>query len=186
MRAITRVTIVTILTAMAATLIGCAPTPPTAVTVIEDKVYPVTPNSITMTAGIVTGEVAEMKVTERVEQGSGRIDSAAKLTGTLKLKNSSADQTVRLIGWNIRYIDDMGQPIKLDENRTEPSYKFSTYGATERLDPGQDTTQSVSVDFPAAALKSKKLKEILLDLTYLPSPFKQETAVIAVSIGAGG
>ena len=133
-------------------------------------------------AGIVTGDVTEMKVTERVEKGSGRVVSPAKLTGTLKLKNSSKDQAVRLVGGKIQYIDAQGQPMKLEETRTEPTIKFATYGS-ERLDPGQDATQSVDVDFPAEALKAKKLREIRLDLAYIPSPYKEETVNFTVVIG---
>jgi uncharacterized protein YjbJ (UPF0337 family) len=40
------------------------------------------------------------------------IDSAAKLTGKLKLTNSSTDQTVRLVGGKILFIDAQGQPIR--------------------------------------------------------------------------
>jgi hypothetical protein len=172
----------TMVTAVAATIFGCAQKPPGVATVIEDKVYSVTPASITVKAGVMTGEVTEMKVTERVEQGSGRIDSPAKLTGTLKLKNNSTDQTVRLLGGKIRYIDSQGQAIKLEEARTEPTIRFSS-SSSERLDPGQDATQSVNVDFPTEALKSRKLKEIRLDLTYLPSSYRQETVNLGVSIG---
>lgn len=175
---------VVVVGAMAATLLGCGSKDAVVAKVIEDKVYSVTPATASVKAGIVTGDVTDMKVTERVEQGTGRIDAPAKLTATLKLKNSSADQTVRLVGGKVRFIGDDGQPIKLEESRTESAIKFSGYGAAERLDPGQDATQSVSVDFPAEALKSKKLKEILLDLTYLPSSYKQETVNLAVSIGA--
>ena len=75
-------------TAMAAIALGCSKQPSGPAVVIEDKVYTVTPAAVTVQAGIVTGEVKEMKVTERVEKGSGRIDSPAKLTGTLKLKNT--------------------------------------------------------------------------------------------------
>jgi len=152
--------------------------------VIEDKVYTVTPASVNVKAGIVTGEVTELKVTERVEKGSDRVVSPAKLTGTLKLKNTSANQTVRLVAGKIQYIDAQGQVIKLEESRTDPTIKFATYGS-ERLDPGQDATQSLDVDFPAAALKAKKLKEIRLELAYIPSPFKEETVNFTVSIGAG-
>jgi hypothetical protein len=123
-----------------------------------------------------------MKVTERVEKGSGRLVSPAKLTGMLKLKNTSKDQAVRLVGGKIQYIDAQGQPIKLEETRTEPTIKFATYGS-ERLDPGQDATQSVDVDFPAEALKAKRLKEIRLELAYIPSPYKEETVNFTVVIG---
>ncbi len=161
--------------------LGCSQQSGTAV-LIEDKTYTVTPAAVTVKAGIVTGEVTEMKVTERVEQGSGRVVSPAKLTAILKLKNGSANQTVRLVAGKILYIDAQGQPIKLEETRTEPTIKFATYGA-ERLDPGQDATQSVDVDFPAEALKAKKLKEIRLELAYIPSPYKEETVNFTVSIG---
>lgn len=71
---------------------GCSQQP--AGPVIEDKTYTVTPASVKVKAGIVTGELTEMKVTERVEKGSDRVVSAAKLTGTLRLKNTSANQAV--------------------------------------------------------------------------------------------
>ena len=177
----TWVGVMMVTTAVAAVTLGCSQQSGTAL-VIEDKVYTVTPASVTVKAGIVTGEVTEMKVTERVEKGSGRLVSPAKLTGMLKLKNSSKDQAVRLVGGKIQYIDAQGQPIKLEATRTEPTIKFATYGS-ERLDPGQDATQSVDVDFPAEALKAKKLKEIRFELAYIPSPYKEETVNFTVVIG---
>jgi len=170
--------------AAAVMAIGCAQQPSGTAAVTEDKTYAVTPASVKVKAGIVTGEVTEMKVTERVEQGSGRVVSPAKLTGTLKLKNTSANQTVRLVTGKIQYIDAQGRPIKLEEARAEPTLKFAMYGS-ERLDPGQDATQSLDVDFPAEALKAKKLREIRLELAYIPSPYQEETINFTVSIGEG-
>jgi hypothetical protein len=179
----TRIGLIAVLAPIAAANFGCAP-PATGTTMqIEDKVYTVTPASVTVKAGIVTGEVTEMKVTERIEKGSGRVESPAKLTGSLKLKNTSTDQTVRLVGGKIQYIDPQGQPIKLEESRTEPTIRFATYGSAERLDPGQDATQVLDVAFPVEALKAKKLKEIRLELVYLPSPYKEEKVNFTVSIG---
>jgi hypothetical protein len=169
-------------TAMAAMTLGCSQQSSGPAMVIEDKVYTVTPAAVKVKAGIVTGDVTEMKVTERVEKGSGRIVSPAKLTGKLVLKNSSKDQAVRLVGGKIQYIDAQGQPIKLSEAQTEPTIKFATYGA-ETLDPGKDATQSMDVDFPAEALKAKKLKEIRLELVYIPSPYKEEAVNFTVVIG---
>ena len=170
--------------AAAVTFGGCSPQPSAVAPVISDKVYTVTPDSVKAKVGIVSGELTEMKVTERIEEGSGRVASPAKLTGKLALKNISADQTVRLIGGKILYIDAQGQPIMLEEKRTEPTIKVaSSYGSTERLDPGQDATQSVEAEFPVAALKAKKLKEIRLELSYIPSPFKEEKLNFTVSIG---
>ena len=164
--------------------VGCTPKEkqvPAAV--IEEKVFTVTPSTVKAEAGIVSGELTEMKVTERIEQGSGRVDSPAKLTGKLALKNVSADQAVRLIGGKLLYIDAQGQPIKLEENRTEPVIKIgSSYGSTDRLDPGQDAKQDLEAEFPVKALKAKELKEIRLELSYIPSPFKEEKLNFSVSI----
>ena len=169
-------------TAVAAMTLGCSQQSSGPAVVIEDKVYTVTPAAVKVKAGIVTGDVTEMKVTERVEKSSGRIVSPAKLTGKLVLKNSSKNQAVRLVGGKILYLDAQGQPIKLAEAQTEPTIKFATYGA-ETLDPGKDATQSMDVDFPAEALKAKKLKEIRLELVYIPSPYKEEAVTFTVSIG---
>jgi hypothetical protein len=152
--------------------------------VIEDKVYAVMPPAMTVKVGIVTAELTEMKVTERVEKGSDKIDTPAKLSAKLKLVNSSPDQTVRLISGKMVYIDTQGKPIKVEEARTEPVIRFTSVSASQ-LDPGQDASQSIDVDFPAEALKAKKLKEIRLDLVYAPTAYRQETAKVAVSIGAG-
>ena len=169
---------------VASAILGCAPPPPATEAMVEDKLYTVTPDQVKVKAGIVTGEMTEMKVTERVEKGSGRITAPAKLSGQLKLTNGSTDQTVRLVGGKILYIDDQGQVIKIEEARTEPVLKFPTsYNTPDRLDPGQHATQSVEVDFPTAALQEKKLKEIRIELVYIPSSYKMQTANFAVSIG---
>jgi len=171
--------------AVAAALVGWGPKGPSTAAGVEDKVYAVTPPAMTVKAGIVTAELTEMKVTERVEKGSDKIDTPAKLSAKLKLVNSSPDQTVRLISGKMVYIDMQGKPIKVEEARTEPVIRFTSVSSSQ-LDPGQDASQSIDVDFPAAALKSKTLKEIRLDLVYAPTAYRQETAKVAVSIGAGG
>src|SRR5438093_5190238 len=152
---------------------------------IEEKTYAVTPAAVKVRAGIVTGEVTDMKVAERVEKGSDRIVTAAKLTGMLKLKNTSANQTVRLLEGKLRYIDAKGQPIKLDDARSEPIIKFTTYGSSERLDHGQEASQSLDVDLRAEAVKAKRLTEIRFEFAYIPSQYREETVNFTVSIGTG-
>ena len=164
--------------------LGPVPQPAATGAGTEDKTYTVTPAAMHLKAGIVTGEVTELKVMERVEKGSDRVVTPAKLTATLRLKNTSADQTVRLVAGKILYIDVPGQPIAPGNARPDPALTFSTYG-NERLEPGQEATQSVDVEFPAEALKAKKLKEIRLALAYIPSPYREETVNFTVSIGAG-
>jgi hypothetical protein len=169
--------------AMTAAFAGCTPKTPATAVVISDKTYPVTPAAMVVKAGIVSAELTEMKITERVEKESGRVETPAKLSAKLKLQNSSPDQTVRLISGKLVYIDTQGQPIKLEEARNEPVIRF-TSASSSQLDPGQDASQSIEVDFPADALKAKKLKEIQLEIVYAPAAYRQETAKLAVSIGA--
>src|SRR6267378_7664931 len=107
---------VTIAMLIVAATSGCAQQSRAAV-VVEDKTYALTPATVTVKAGVVTGAMTEMKVTERVEIGSGRIVTPAKLTGSLKLKNTSAHDSVRLVGGKIVYLDGQGQRMKLEDSR---------------------------------------------------------------------
>jgi len=76
-----------------------------------------------------------------------------------------------------------GRRIPLEDKRTEPTLKAaSPYGGQERLDPGQDATQQVEAESPVAALQLKRLKEIRLEVLYIPSAYKQETMNFGVSI----
>lgn len=137
------------------------------------------------TVGILTGEVTEMKVTERVKEGFGRVVCPAKLTGTVNPKNTSANQTVRVVAGKIQYIDAQGQPIELAEARTEPTLRSSSYGA-EGLDAGQDANQFLDADFPAEALRANRHKEIRLALTYIiPSRLQEQTVDFTVTMGDG-
>lgn len=171
--------------AASAMLAACTPQAPTAMAAVNDKVYTVTPNAMQVKAGIVTGDVSDMKVTERVEEGTGRVAEPAKLTGKLSLKNTSSDQTMRLIGGKITYIDMQGKPIALEENRTAPGIQLggTAYGSSDRLDPGQSSSHTLDAEFPVAALKAKNLKEVRLELAFIPSQFREETLNFTVSIG---
>ena len=162
-------------------MFGPAQPPAATAAVIDEKIYAVTPPTMTLKAGVVTGEVTEMRVTERIEQGSNRVVSPAKLTARIALKNTSANQSVRMVTGTIKYIDAQGQPITLEDNRADPIVKFAS---TERLDPGQETTEGIDVEFPTAGLKANAVKTIRLNLAYVPSPYREESASFPVSIGA--
>src|SRR5258708_36936348 len=96
-----------------------------------------------------------------VEEGPGRIDAPARHTGKLGLTNISKDQSLRLLGGKLLYIDMQGKPIPLEDKRTEPTLKVSnSYGSQERLDPGQDASQTVETAFRLAALKRNRRKRI--------------------------
>ena len=110
--------------------------------------------------------------------------SPARLTGTLRLQNTSALRTVRLVEGKLRFIDAQGQAIRPGAARTDPIVKFSRYG-NEWLDPDQGASYALDVEFPVEALQANRLKEIRLELVYIPVPFREETVNFAVSIGAG-
>src|SRR5258708_40140321 len=168
---------------LAAVTVGCTPSPQAPKAAIKDKAYAVAPGAITVKGSLLSGALTEMKVVERVEDGSGRIDLPARLTGKLVLTNVSKDQSVRLLGGKLLYIDMQGKPIPLEDKRTEPTLKVSnSYGSQERLDPGQDASQTVEAEVPGAALKMKRLKEIRLELLYIPSAYRQATVKLRVSL----
>jgi hypothetical protein len=149
---------------------------------VEEKTIAVTPGTASVKASFLAGELQEMKVTERVEKGTGKVVDPPKLRATLKLKNASENRAARLISGKVEYADAEGKAIPLAEGRGDTSFKFYSYGP-DRLDPGMETSQSIEVPFPAAALKDKKLKDIRLELGYIPAPYKEETVHIQVSLG---
>jgi len=151
---------------------------------IEDKVYPVTPPSMIVKSGMITGEVSDLKVTQRVEKGADRVVSPARLTGMLRLQNTSANRTVRLVEGRVRFIDAQGQAIGSGAAGTDPIVKFTRPGH-DSLDPEQDALYPLDVEFPGEALQANRLKELRLELVYVPSPFREETVNFAVSIGPG-
>ena len=165
----------------AAMTVGCTPAPASKSAAVNDKTYAVTPAGLTVTGSLLSGALTEMKVVERVEDGSGRIDQPARLTGKLVLTNVSKDQSLQLLGGKVLFIDAQGKPIPLEDQRTAPTLKVS-YGNQDRLDPGQEASQPVEAEFPVAALQMKRLKEIRLELLYIPSPYKQETMNFGVSL----
>src|SRR5207247_11367572 len=63
--------------AVAAVIFGCSPQSSAAVAVVQDRIYGVTPAAMKVKSGIVTGELTEMEVTERAEEGSGRLTTRA-------------------------------------------------------------------------------------------------------------
>ncbi|HJR00347.1 MAG TPA: hypothetical protein VKA83_01830 [Methylomirabilota bacterium] len=153
---------------------------------IENRVYPVTPPSMTVKSGMITGEVSDLKVTERVEKGGDRVLvlSPARLTGTLRLQNTSANRTIRLVEGRVRFIDAQGQAIGSGAAGTDPIVKLTRPGH-DSLDPEQDALYALDVEFPVEALQANRLKDIRLELVYVPSPFREETVNFTVSIGPG-
>lgn len=145
--------------------------PPTAPTA-PGTAYPIAPVSVALQAGILIGEITDMRVLARVEP---------RLTGTLRLRNTSETHSVRLVAAKIEYLDDRWQPIRFEGSRTAATFKFTAYGA-DRLDPGQEARQAVDVPCPSAALTPGTLKGLRLELAQVTSPYREEVVSFAVAI----
>lgn len=171
--------------AVAALSGACSQQPAAPVVVVNDKVYALAPDSAKVAAGIVSGEITSMKVTERVEEVSGRVSAPAKLSGRLLIRNTSADQSVSMLEAKIMFIDAQGKPLAMEDGRGEPVVKMdASYGARNRLDPGQDMTQVLDVEFPVAALKPGVLKEVRVALVYAPAAYSKASLNFPVALGA--
>jgi hypothetical protein len=168
--------------AAAVGLAGCAQdSPQTSAPVVEDKTFALTPAAATTKVEFLTVDLKDLKVTQRVEQGTGTVVDPPQLHGTLEVKNTSEDQAVRLIAGEVRYLNRQGQAIRLAEDRDAPRFEFYSY-SEERLDPGEATSKDLGVAFPAAALDGDKLQNLRVQLEYIPVPYREETVDVEVSL----
>jgi hypothetical protein len=104
--------------AAAALASACSQQPAAPVVVVNDKVYAMAPDAAKVAVGIVSGEITGMKVTERVEEVSGKVSAPAKLSGKLVIKNTSADQSVSMLEAKIIFVDAQGKRLAKRDNAT--------------------------------------------------------------------
>jgi hypothetical protein len=149
---------------------------------IEDKTFRVTLASPATKLSFLAVQVLEPKVVQRVEQGTGKVIYPPMLRATVKVKNTSEDQAVRLISGEFKYLGPDSQPIQLAKERRDTTFKFYSY-TEERLDPGMEASRDVEVPFPAVALKDSTLRDIGLEVDYIPLSFKQQAVKIRASLG---
>ena len=145
---------------------------------VDEKTIPLKPSVTFVKASFLMGELQDLRVTERVERGTGKVMGAPMLRATLTVTNDSRNQAARLIGGTIEYIDSVGKQIPVAHTT------FPFIGVpTDRLDPSMHTSQVIEVPFPPAALKPNALREVSLELTYLPIPYRKDTVNIPVYLG---
>jgi len=142
------------------------------------------PSSITVKTGMITGEVIELKVTERVDKGSGRVVSRRRLTGKLRLENTSGESNGSLVEGKLLFMDAHGQRIQLDAalHRSDRQvHRLRQRAARPRTGCEPGPGRGVS----GRGARANRLKEIRLELAYVASPFREETVNFVVSIGVG-
>jgi len=98
---------------------GCTPQPAAVQAAVSEKVYAMSPDTIKVASGLISGELTEMKVTEQVEAGSGKVTTPAKLTGKLVLKNVS--RTRPCASWAGSSITSTCRASRSSSRRTAPS-----------------------------------------------------------------
>ena len=145
---------------------------------VEEKTIPLRPSVTFVKASFLSGELQDLRVTERVEHGTGKVVGDLLLRARLTVTNDSEDHAAHLLGGRIEYIDSTGKQILV----AHTTFPFIGRVAN-RLDPGMHTSQSIEVLFPPGALKPDALREVSLELTYLPIPYREDRVNIPVSLG---
>ena len=155
---------------------------------ITEKVFDLAPGAIKVKSGIVGGELTNLRVTERVEEGTGRVDYGPKLAGRLVLRNLSSDQSVLIDGGKLVFADGKNAAIPAGPDATPAGVRLGeSYNTTSaRLDPGQELARDIDVDFPGEALKPGRLQEIRLQLKYTAAPFKRDLLEFPVRLATKG
>jgi hypothetical protein len=145
-----------------------------------EKVFTVA-SSATMKVDFLSSQLQELTITERIDPKTKNVVDLPELRGTLKLKNDSKDQSARLLGGRLVFLDAKGQVIPVAKDRGDASFTFSAY-ETQRLDPGKETSQTIDVPFPRAGLQASEIHSIRLDLNYLPSVYRAQSVDYPVSV----
>ena len=138
-------------------------------------------SSAPMKVDFLTGRFEGLTITERIDTKTKDVVDRPELRGTLKLTNDSRDQSARLIGGSLVFLDAKGQAIPVAKDRGDTSFTFSAY-ETQRLDPGKETSQTIDVPFPRAGLQAGAIRSIRLDLKYLPSAYRAQSVESPVSL----
>ncbi len=164
-------------------LVACGQQAPVEVSKEEVRTTTIEPNKIPVAGAPLRVEAGDLKVVETVEKASGKVISAPRLKGTLKLENMGTDQTLRLIRGEVAYIGGDGKVIPVGADQEKPALRFSSgYGSSESLDPGQKNDQTIDVAYPAGAAAAKSVKHIRVLVTYVSSPHKTQNFEIPVKM----
>lgn len=143
-----------------------------------EKVIPLKPSITFVKASFLTGEIEGLRVVERIRPGTGEVVGVPLLEATLTVSNDSRDRAAHLLGGKVEYIDGTGKMIPM----TGTTFTFRTT-APDRLDPGEKVSQPIQIAFPPTALRPDGLREVSLELTYLPMLYETDTVNVPVYVG---
>ena len=145
------------------------------------KTFTLTSGNTPVKVDFLTGQLKDLTITERVDPKTSKVVDRPELRGTLVLKNGSTDQSVSLIKGMLVFLDAKGQVIPIAKDRGDTSLSFNSYD-TQRLNPGQETSVTIDIPFPQAGLQANDLQNVRLDLTYLPTSYREQAVNIPVAL----
>jgi len=139
------------------------------------------PARIPLATASLAGDLESLTVISRVDKKTGKLVDSPDLRATLKLRNATADQALRLLSGTVEYVGADGAQIPLAKDQGSSGFSFFPDQQSDVL-PGQAMSQVVRVPFPAAALKANALRDIRLHLIYRATPYKNETVESPVTL----
>jgi len=148
---------------------------------IEVKTVALEPARIPVATASLAGDLESLTVISRVDKKTGKLADSPDLRATLRLRNATADQAIRLLSGTVEYVDASGAVIPLMQDQGNSDFSFFPDQQSDVL-PGHEMSQVIRVPFPAAALKANTLRNIRLHLTYRATPYRNETVDSPVTL----
>ena len=148
---------------------------------VQVKTTALTPDSIPVATASLAGQLSGLTVITQVDKATGHLVDTPDLQATLRLRNATADQALRLLSGTVEYMGADGAQIPLAKAQGSSAFSFFPDQQSDVL-PGQAMSQVIRVPFPAAALKANTLRNIRLHLTYRATPYRTETVDSSVTL----
>jgi len=148
---------------------------------IELKTVALAPASIPVATAGLAGDLEGLAVTTRVDKKTGNLVDSPDLRATLRLRNATADQALRLLSGTVEYMGADGAQIPLAKDQGSSGFSFFPDQQSDVL-PRQAMSQVIQVPFPASTLKTNTLHNIRLHLVYRATPYKSETVDSPVTL----
>jgi len=142
--------------------------------VVEVRTVALQPARIPVVTASLAGDLESLAVISRVDKKTGKLVDSPDLRATLKLRNATPDQALRLLSGTVEYVGADRAQIPLTKDQGSAGFSFFPDQQSDLL-PGQAMSQVIRVPFPAATLKANTLHDIRLHLTYRATPYRNET-----------
>ena len=136
------------------------------------------PSAVEVKGQDILLNLSDLKVIMTVDSTSKEIVGTPNLKGKAKITNISKD-ILDIRGITLDYVDGTGNLIafKSGEKTTNASMFIKAFK------PGESDEVSLDVTIPENAVKENVLGKIEANVTYVPSPLKQEKLVMAEKVG---